>query len=450
MEKIYSHTEFYFGMGVCFQMAEEWSQAIVYYKKAVEKEEFYRDANLRLYRCYEKRYCIEYKQADYDAALMHINKQMEVTEARGYRLWDRGFLYNDAMETALAIADYEEALKTIDESDRYIVLQNIGYTYKSDRQFEKAYEAYRKAVECMEPKDASPKGYLGMAECRQKLKDYAGAIALCREGLAIFPDNEELWDILSDCYEETGRLQEAREVEEQRAGQVGNTTAYRDHLSFIYLKEGGAGVKPELWLLFKVSEKRLLKSEEDREELAQLYEDWGGRLAEIHRHEEAVKKYEASVALRKEGWDRFDGERYLAQNYYMMGKYKEAAKHAKKALDCMKRRNTTPEDYMSYYGYVPVRMGQMAWIYLALGDKEKARGLFEKMENIRPCAACRYTRCFESSLWLGYYYYTEGEYEKAAALMEETLKRNFDALEAKFLLDKIKKETKKGRKGLFK
>ena len=34
--------------------------------------------------------------------------------------------------------------------------------------------------------------------------------------------------------------------------------------------------------------------------------------------------------------------------------------------------------------------------------------------------------------------------------MEETLKRNFDALEAKFLLDKIKKETKKGRKGLFK
>ena len=115
----------------------------------------------------------------------------------------------------------------------------------------------------------------------------------------------------------------------------------------------------------------------------------------------------------------------------------------------MKRRNTTPEDYMSYYGYVPVRMGQMAWIYLALGDKEKAKELLGKMEKIRPCAACRYTRCFESSLWLGYYYYTEKEYEKAAALMEETLKRNFDALEAKFLLDKIKKETKKGRKGLF-
>ncbi len=442
VEEVYHHAEFYFGMGVCCQAAEDWTQAISYFAKAVEKDEFYRDTNLRLYRCFEKRYCIEYKQADYDNALTYINKQLEVTEARGYRLWDRGFLYNDAMETALALADYEEALETIDEADRYIVLQNIGYTYKSDRQFAKAYEAYKKAVECMEPKNASPKGYLGMAECRQKMRDYAKAIALCREGLAIFPDNEDLWDILSDCYEETGRLQEAKEVEAQRARQVGNTTAYRDHLSFIYLKEGSG--KTALWTLYKVSEKRLEKSEEDREELAQLYEDWGGRLSEIHNYEEAVKKYEASVALRKEGWDRFDGERYLAQNYYMMGNYEEAKKHAGKALECMKQRNTTPEDYISYYGYVPVRLGHMAWIYLALGEKEKARSYFERMEQIRPCSGCRYSKCFESTLWQGYYYYTEKEYERAQMLLKETLETNFDALEAKFLLDKIKLTMKKG------
>ncbi|MDE7359681.1 MAG: hypothetical protein K2N39_09715, partial [Lachnospiraceae bacterium] len=45
---------------------------------------------------------------------------------------------------------------------------------------------------------------------------------------------------------------------------------------------------------------------------------------------------------------------------------------------------------------------------------------------------------FESSLWLGYYYYSEGELEKAAALFEETLARDVDALEAKFLLEKIR------------
>ncbi len=446
VEEVYHHTEFYFGMGVCCQMAEEWTEAIAYYTKAVEKEEFYRDTNLRLYRCYEKRYCIEYKQADYEKALMYINKQLEITQSRGYRLWDRGFLYNDAMETGPALADYEEALKTVDESDRYIVLQNIGYTYKSDRQFAKAYEAYRKAVECMKPENASPKGYLGMAECRQKLKDYASAIALCREGLAVFPDNEELWDILSDCYEETERLEEALQVEQERSRQVGNTLAHSSHVSFILLKMGR---KKSALDIYKTTKKEFLKRAADKEELAELYEDWGGRLAELHDYAEAVKMYEASVALRKEGWDRFDGELYLTRNYYMMGNREEAAGHARKALDCMKQRNTTPDDYISYYGYVPVRMGYMAWIYLALGDKEKARGYLERMEQIRPCSGCRYAKCFESSLWLGYYYYTEKAYEKAAALLEETLRRNADALEAKFLLEKIRKETKKGKKGLF-
>lgn len=441
VEEVYHHTEFYFGMGVCCQVAERWSEAISYFTKVVEKEEFYRDTNLRLYRCYEKRYCIEYKQADYDAALLYINKQMEVTESRGYRLWDRGFLYNDAMETALALADYEEALKTIDESDRYIVLQNIGYTYKSDRQFVKACEAYRKAVACMEPEDASPKGYVGMAECWYKLGKYEKAIALCREGLAVFPDNEDLWDTLSDCYEEAGRLEEARQVEQERNRQVGNTIAYCDHLSFILLK---MGQKKQALDVYRTAKKEFLKRAADKAELAELYEDWGGRFAELHEYEEAVKMYRDSVALQKEGWDRFDGERYLVQNYYMMGNYEEAAKHARKALECMRQRNTTPEDYISYYGYVPVRMGHMAWIYLALGDKEKAKSYFEKMEQIRPCSGCKYSKCFESSLWLGYYYYTEKEYEKAAALMEETLQRNFDGLEAKFLLDKIRAERKKG------
>lgn len=450
VEDIYHHTEMYFGMGVCYQVAEEWTQAIYCFAKAVEQDEFYRDTNLRLYRCHEKRYCIEYRQEDYDAALFYINKQLEVTESRGYRLWDRGFLYNDAMETELALADYEEALETIRKEEQYIVLQNIGYTYKSDRQFAKAYEAYRKAVECMEPKDLSAKGYWGMAECCQKMGDYEKAVACCKEGLAVFPDHEDLWDTLSDCYEEMGRLTEAMETEEARRRQMGTTSAYYSHVSFILFKMGKVREGLDL---FKEGKKALLREAADKETLADFYEDWGGRFAEAQEYAKAAEMYQNSVALKKEGWDRFDGERCLTQSYYMLGKYEEAAKHAKKALECMKQRNTTPEDYISYYGYVPIRLGHMAWIYLALGEKQKAKGYFEKMERIRPCSACRYSKCFESSLWLGYYYYTEKEYGKAAELMKETLERNFDALEARFLLEKIEKETKKeskkGRKGLF-
>ena len=61
------------------------------------------------------------------------------------------------------------------------------------------------------------------------------------------------------------------------------------------------------------------------------------------------------------------------------------------------------------------------------------------MEQLKPCASCAYKKCFESVLWLGCYYYTEGEFEKASALLEESSVRYGDTvMEAKFLLEKIR------------
>ena len=60
------------------------------------------------------------------------------------------------------------------------------------------------------------------------------------------------------------------------------------------------------------------------------------------------------------------------------------------------------------------------------------------MEQLRPCALCRHKKCYEATFWLGCYYYCEGESERAAALFEETLKRDVTMTMAKFLLDKIR------------
>lgn len=52
VEENYDHAEFYFGIGVCHEEAKNWAKAICYYEKAVEKDEYYRDTNHRLYRGY--------------------------------------------------------------------------------------------------------------------------------------------------------------------------------------------------------------------------------------------------------------------------------------------------------------------------------------------------------------------------------------------------------------
>lgn len=438
VEDVYHHTEMYFGMGVCHQSQKEWTEAIRYFEKAIEKDEYYRDTNHRLYRCYDERYRIEYRQSDYEKALFYINKQMEIKED-GYRLWDRAYLYDDGMEIELALSDYKKALSMVSEKDRYIVLQNIGYAYKYDRQFEKAYEAFSQSVECMEPKNASVKGYDGMAECSKKLGEYERAIACCKKGLEYFPDNTGLWDILSDCYEETGRLEEALETVKSSREHGQSIADYYHNVSFILLRMGKIQESVDV---YTEGEKELIDSSSDKEELADLYEHLGDRYEVLTKYEEAVRYYEKSVALRKEDdfWGRFNCEHVLAKDYYMLGEYEKAKHHANMTLQCLKMRNTTPEDYMTWPGYMPVRTGIIGWIYLALGEKEKGKKYLEDMETLRPCKSCRYGKCYEASLWLGYYYFCEKEYEKAAELMEETLKRNFDALDAEFLLKKLRAE----------
>ena len=437
VEKVYHHTEFYFGIGVCYQVAEEWRQAAAYFTKAVEQDETYRDTNLRLYRCYENLYRAEYKQADYDKAMRYINRQMEITENRGYRLWDRGNLYSDAMETALAVADYEAAIaaETVPEDEIYILWQNIGLAYTNDRQFEKGYETYRRAVETMGAKDTSVKGYRGMAECSRKLEDYERAIACCREGLDIFPGDEDLWETLADCYSDMGRLEEVLQIQEERRKRLGDDEDYYGTVAFTMIRMGK--VKEGL-AVFDEAKRTYFKRTADRQELAALYEEWADNLQETTAFERAAKKYEEAATLYGDKRKKFKMKWRAAKGYYVAGQREEAARCAKKALEYLAESNIMQEDYQAYTKYAPMQSGWLGWCYLALGEKEKAKGIFERMEQIRPCAGCAYKKCFEASLWLGYYYYSEGELEKASALFEETLARDADVLEAKFLLEKIR------------
>lgn len=435
VENTYHHAEFYFGMGVCYQETENRQEAVAYYKKTVEQDETYRDTNHRLYREYLRRFEKTWKKEDYEAALFYINKQLEVTNNKAYRLWDRAYLYGEGMEIEKALADYREALETVDQEDRYIILENMGFDYKKDRQFEKAYECFKQAVEAMGKKDASSKGYHNMAVCMMKMKNYEQAIADFRAGLAVFPKDEDMWESLSDCYAETDRYEEALAVAKEWCAQAGKTVGYYNQVAYILLEMGKIR---ESLQCYEDAKKEFIQRAADKEELANLYEKWGRRLENIADFAASAAMYQDAAALYRDNWDRFDAECKLVRNCYMAGEREKAARYARRVLENLQERGTTVEDYISYTAYAPVRLGWMAWIELALGNREKALAYFKEMEQIRPCSGCAYEKCHEAALWLGYYYYSEKDLEKAAAMLEETLRRYEDSSEAKYLLEKIR------------
>lgn len=123
----------------------------------------------------------------------------------------------------------------------------------------------------------------------------------------------------------------------------------------------------------------------DKEELGHFHQKWADILAEMNDYAGSAEKYLDAAALQTDGMKRFQDYWRAGRSFYMTGRREEASKYAGMALKILAEEGTTPEDYMSHPNYAPIRMGWMGWIELALGNKEKAKQYFEKMEQINPC-----------------------------------------------------------------
>ena len=93
----------------------------------------------------------------------------------------------------------------------------------------------------------------------------------------------------------------------------------------------------------------------DRQELAELYMEWAGSLADVTAYEKAAKKYQEAATLYGDSRQKFKAEWRVAKNYYMAGKREEAARWAKKALEHLAQCGITEEDYQAYTQYAPVQ-----------------------------------------------------------------------------------------------
>lgn len=418
--------ELYYNRGCAYEGLENINQAVEEYKKALELNDRYRNTNDKLYSIYRKRYNRNNRKADYEQALYYINKQLEIRETSS-AYFHRAVLYDDAMETELSLKDYEKSLEY--EPDDYVAYSNMGFCYRAVRQFEKALECFKKARELMKKRDANTRPYYQSGMCYKALHRYDEALKCFQEGAEIFPEDSDFMEQIGHIYQRQKKYEKALESFDKMKGL--SDDMYNDK-AWVWIEKGN----PEKG--YKVLKEGIKKVREDKK--PKLYSDLGDCYYDMMDYKKAVDCYLKAIYLEQDPRELFGYEENLARAYYMAGNHKKAAKYAGDALEHLRKSGRTEEDYVGYTAYGPARIGAIGWLYLCLGDKEKAVEYFQKMEEIQPCRYCEFEKCYESTLWLGRFYESQGDYESAARLIEETVRRHPHSVEAQQALKNIRRK----------
>lgn len=439
--KAYSETPaLNYGYALCYEGLMDEEKAIEHYQKVLEERKVYNETCEKLSDIYTNRFKNSYDKSDFDKAIEYISRQVEETP-HCYFYVHRGLIYLNALELDAAIADFEEALKLIE--DDWAAWNNLGCCYKYKGEFAKAIDYFEKAIECLDKRDLKDiLPYSNMADCYEALGDYDKAIGCYLLDLKkMDPNRFSFYEDIGNLQAYLGRFEDARESYKKCGG-----SDYYSNVAYTWLRDGKADKAIDIYIntIDNAEEKIPKHKSKYLRKLGMIYVD------ELGDPKEGIKYLKKAYRCANTSEDKFDAARYLARAYFWLNDRKKAKQYAQEAVKFFASyENVTQEAYMSYKPFAPVRIGIWAWIELCLGNTEKAIEMMEDMDNHLHCRACRYRKCYEKSLYLADVYNVLGETEKAKQHYEETIERDPSCIEAKLKLARLNQNRKKGILGFL-
>lgn len=209
-----------------------------------------------------------------------------------------------------AIAEYEQAIAI---APAYTAPYNqLGYAYRSTDQFEQAESAFRKYIELI-PDDPNP--YDSYAELLLKLGRYDESIAQYEKALEQDPTFAASFVGIATNLDLLGRHDDARTRLAQLYGQAKNDGQRRTALgatAVSYLSEGDF----EAALVQVQKQYDIASATNDYPAMAGDVGFMGNILLEMRRYDEAVERFEASVALQEQAKNTTEEVKQLARLGY--------------------------------------------------------------------------------------------------------------------------------------
>lgn len=432
---------YHYGVGRCYERLNQTDRALEEYLKAVSQDKHFRDTNERIGDIYMDRYKNRCRPADYEKAVEYTNLEVEGYE-NCYTLVHRGLIFMEHMDLERAIADFEKALTY--RADDWAAYNNLGCCYKYLGEFDRAIEMFEKAVEMLRKtneKNVLP--YSNMADCYEAKRDYRHAIQCYEKDLEWFPDRRTFHQEIGDMYfymnEEKLALQNY-ELEGKAWNQYAD---WMLQMGDVYFSKGKMLKAKSLY--------RKAVAAVKAEDAFQVQNGWGKRLLYY------FADYKGALAVLKKAIERKDSlnwgndydslgynERLQAQCYYFMGKKREAYDHGRAALEFY-LNGREEEDYINYYARRPVRLSIVGECYLYMGEKEKAKSLFDQMLGCLRCRHCVEPGCYDhySSMALYYLDPDDRRPEEALCCLEQSHAICSTDLSVIKLLERLRKEIRK-------
>lgn len=390
-----------YDMARCYINMGDEANAVIQFEKTLEKDPEHRRVNNELMNIYQRRYNQTYQKKYYVMAMEHADKQLQNLDNSYYRI-ERAILRLDGYETAAALEDLEESLKT--EPDNLYSYNNIGFAYRLEQKWDLAIENFRKAAELMDtPETVLP--YSNLADCYEIIGEYDKAIQCLEKNKSMFPKNLSVYTDMGFVFIKMEQYEKAIECFEK----------------FCELSEGDC-VREKGWIARsyeklnqnKMAEKCLLDAAKDNPLKGSLtcmvfYKDVKRDYRKAWKY---LKKVEKICAWHGE---TLSGSDYLnmAETCYLCEKWKKAKEHAESALEQFLKSGVSLEEYMSYPNKGPLNRCQIGRYYHYCGDLEKAEELFTSATSMKLCCDCKQRQCQDVYCYLGRLYEAMGDYDKA-------------------------------------
>lgn len=434
------NADIFYNRGLCYQSMGKEREALKDFRETLRLDPEHMRVNHQMMKIYSRWYDQYELKWTYGAALKAINAQIE-RDADAYYYIERGLLYMDNYNTEQAIADYERALEQ--EPKNIYALNNIGYVYQVKGQYQEALEYYRKSIANMED-ETTALPYINGARCYQALGQYQEGIRLLKQGLEQgICKYASAYRKLADFYGLSGDYDRERSIYQEALNKkVISTFDYYEDVIDSYAVEGNQKMVKEIYTRWMQAAEQKIKVD--------LQEGWyqkANAKEKMGKYYLFSRKLKQAISYLEEAykWERqhaissLDAGRRLATAYMLAGKNEKAARLAQIIRREMIIANQIPEDlkrqeaedpetedaFLSYRQLAPMRLDEMAQVYICMGRFVRARKYMEQARKIPKCRNCSHGGiCYDSLITEAYLAEIQGDIPSAIRCLEAAKKTN--------------------------